>query len=59
MVADAPDPCVTRSSAAMILTMQNRYVIVLHKGGFQQPVSCQCGAMIEIENIGLWFFFFF
>ena len=39
MVADALAPCAARTSAAMILIMENRQVIVLLKEEFQLPVS--------------------
>ena len=39
MAADALAPCVARTSAAMILIMQNRQVFVLLEEEFQLPVS--------------------
>ena len=39
MVADALAPYVARTSAAMILIMYNRQVIVLLEEEFQLPVS--------------------
>ena len=39
MVADALAPCVARTSAAMILIMVNRQVLVLLEDEFKQPVS--------------------
>ena len=33
--ADALAPCITRSSAAMVLHTQNRHFIVFHEEGFQ------------------------
>ena len=39
MVADALAPSVVRTSAAMILMMQNRQFIVLLEEEFQLPVS--------------------
>ena len=39
MVADALAPCVARTSAAMILIMKNRQVLVLLEEDFQLPVS--------------------
>ena len=47
MVVDALAPCVARTSAAMILIVWNRQVLVLLKDGFQLPVSYQCGQMAE------------
>ena len=38
MVADALAPCVTRSSATMTLTMQDKWVLVFHWERFQLPV---------------------
>ena len=46
MTADAVAPCVARASAAMILALWNRQVLILNKKGFQLPVSSQCGGMI-------------
>ena len=37
----------------MILTMWNRYDLVLLEEGFQLPVSCQCGGMTPILCICL------
>ena len=39
MAADALAPYVARTSAAMILVMQNRQVLVLLEEEFQLPVS--------------------
>ena len=39
MVADVLAPCITRSSAVMILTMLTTQVIVLQKEGFRQLIS--------------------
>ena len=39
MVADALAPCVARTSAAMILIVSNRQVLVLVQEEFQLPVS--------------------
>ena len=47
MTTDALAPCITRSSAATILAMWNRQVLVFHEGGFQLPVSYRCGGMTE------------
>ena len=43
-------PSVARTSAPIILTMENRHVPVLYEEGFQPPVSWQCGELIEIEH---------
>ena len=55
MVTDALHPCFARTSAAMILNMQTRWVLVLDEEGFQLPLSCHCGKLIEIKNICSWF----
>ena len=39
MFADALAPCVARTSAAVILIMYNRQVLVLLEDEFQLPVS--------------------
>ena len=41
MAADviAPSPCVAMTSAAIVLTMLDKEVLVFHEGGFQLPVS--------------------
>ena len=45
MVAGALAPYIARASAAMILTMWNRYARVFLEEGFQLPASYQCGGM--------------
>ena len=40
MTADALAPSVARSSAAMVLIMQERRVLALQEEGLQQPVPC-------------------
>ena len=52
MASDALSPYVARTSA-MVLTMQNRYVLVLYEEGFQLPASYQCGEMTQNVNICL------
>ena len=47
MAANALAPYVARTSAAMILTMQNRQVLVLFEEGFQLPLLYQCGDMTQ------------
>ena len=37
MAADPLAPRVARPSAAMLLNMQGKQVLVFHKGGFQPP----------------------
>ena len=51
MVADALAPCVTRTSATMVLTMKDKCVHVIHKEGFQVPAASQWWEMIENANI--------
>ena len=46
MPADDLAPCATRSSAAMLLTMHGKQVIVLHQEGFLLHAPCQCGEII-------------
>ena len=41
MVSNVLAPCVTRSSATMIIKMQDNHVYVSHKEEFQLPVSSQ------------------
>ena len=48
MVVDALAPYVARTSAPMILTMQNAELLILHEEGFQLPVPYPCGRMISI-----------
>ena len=45
MVADDLAPCVARKSAAMMLIMLNRQVLVLLEKEFQLPVTYQCEGM--------------
>ena len=46
MAADALAPCVAKSSASKLLTMQDKCTLVLHKEGFQQRVPSQSWEMI-------------
>ena len=55
MGADALDPCVSRTSAAMALIMQDKQACILHKEQFQLAVPFQCWVIIENENIFLCF----
>ena len=41
MAADAPAPCVTRASATIVLTMQDKRVLVFYKEKFQLPAPYQ------------------
>ena len=51
MAADALAPCIARSSAAMVLTLQDKQVS--HKAGFLLPVPCH---YLEImENVYIFF----
>ena len=54
MAADALAPYIARTSAATILTMQNKWVLVLFEEGFQLPASYQCGEMTQNVNICLY-----
>ena len=45
MAADTLAPSVASASAAKILTMQNKQVIVFLKEGFQAPAPSQCQEM--------------
>ena len=42
MAAEALVTYVARSSATMVLPMQNKQVLVFHKEGFQSPAPSQC-----------------
>ena len=55
MAADALAPCVTKSSAAMVLIMQDEHVLVFHEEGFQQPAPSPFWEMMENVNISLCF----
>ena len=46
MIANALLPCVAKSSAAMALNMQDKWVRVFHKEGFQLPAPFQWQEMI-------------
>ena len=50
MAADAPVPCITRASAAMVLTVYNKQDFVFHKERLQLPAPSQCQEMIENAN---------
>ena len=39
MAADALAPCVTKTPAVMVLTMQDEQPLVFHKAGFQLGVT--------------------
>ena len=55
ITVDALAPCVARTSAPMILIMNNKPVLVLREEGFQLPVSCKCVRMIKILDTFLCF----
>ena len=42
MVAGAVAPCIARSSATMILNMQDKRVLVFHVEGYQLPGPFYC-----------------
>ena len=48
MTADSLAPCVTRPSAAMVLSVQDKCVLVFHEEGFQIHATSHCREMIEI-----------
>ena len=50
--ADALAPCVTKSSATMVLTMQDIQVLAIHEKRFQQPAWTWSWEMIQnIETL--------
>ena len=55
MASDAMAPNITRSSAIMKLTMQDKQVLVFHEGGFQLGMPSWCSEMIENINTFLCF----
>ena len=55
LASNALDPCVAKSSATMLLTMQDKQVVVFHKEGFQLHATSQCLEMMRNANIFLWF----
>ena len=57
MDIDALDPCVTRPSAAMTLTMPDKQVPVFHEDIFQLLLPSQFCEMIENVNIYIYIFF--
>ena len=50
MVPDALAPCVARSSAAMMLTLRNEWILIFHKEGFQLPAPSQYREMMYNTN---------
>ena len=53
MTADDLAPCIARSSAAMVLIMEDEQIHVFHEVGFQLPVPSQCWEMKQNANIFL------
>ena len=51
IAADGLAPWVARPSAAMVLNMQDKQVLVFHEEGFQLPVSSLWWEIIENANI--------
>ena len=47
MAVDALASCIARSSVTMVLTMQDKWVLVFHKEGFQLPVLSQFWEIIN------------
>ena len=50
MAADALAPCVPRPSAAMVLNMQSKQVVVFHEAKFQTPVPSPCYEIMKKTN---------
>ena len=50
MAANAPAPCITKSSTGMVLTVLDKQVIVFHNIGFQLSAPSWCGEMIWNAN---------
>ena len=48
MTADALAPRVARASAAMVLTMEDKQILVFHEEGFQLPVPSPFCEKLEI-----------
>ena len=55
MAADALAPFITRSSAIIILTMQDKWVLVFHEEEFQVHLPSECWEIIKNANIFLSF----
>ena len=55
MAANALAPCFTRSSTAMLLSMQNKCVLIFHRERFQLPVLYWCQEMIGNPDTKLFF----
>ena len=51
MAADVLAPDVAKASAAMLLTLQDKEVLVIHKERFQLSSSSQIWEMIDNTNI--------
>ena len=51
MVADALAPLVARPSATMLLTMEDKQVLVIHKVRFQLPLPSEFWELLENLNI--------
>ena len=47
MPADAMATCVAKASAAMVLTIQNKWVIVFQPESFHLPAPSQCSEMTD------------
>ena len=55
MAADALAPCIARSSATMVLTVQGKWIFVFHEDEFQLPTPSQWWVMIKYVNIHWWY----
>ena len=49
MAADALTPCIIRTSAAIVLTVQDKQNLVFHEEGFQLPILSPCWEMKKIQ----------
>ena len=62
MAANTLAPCIARSSAAMILTMQDKWALVIYKDKFQLPVPyydwemlvTDCRYIFMFPKVNLW-----
>ena len=51
MAADDLALCVAWSSAAMVLIMQDKYILVVNEKGFQLSAPSLCREVIENANV--------
>ena len=50
MAADAQAPCIGSPSAAVVLTMHDKQVLVFHEEELQLPVPFSCWEIIQTAN---------